>query len=153
MKMEINSADKKRKIVLENFSNPQKQVDYQKLKEIGEQWKIKPFIFRNSEGNCGDVLYLIARIKEGRISEIYFSGQKACLVTISFSNIICSYLEGKSLEESKKIVENCENMFCGKEYFLEKYPNLILFSDIKNFSNRLSCIKLVTKGLVCSLFE
>ena len=142
-----NFTTEKRKIILDNFCHPSKQIELEKLKEISNKTKTPFFTFRNLEGICGDVLHLFVRLESNCIKEVYFSAQQSCLITISSSNIICSYLEKKDLESSQKMIINCQKMLKGEEYFLEDYPNLKVFSDITNFPHRFECINLVVKGL------
>ena len=145
------SVDDRRKIILDNFKNPAKQLSLTDLKELSEKWKIPFLTFRNLEDGCGDTLHLLVRLENNRIEKIYFAGQESCLITVSSSNILCSYLEGKDWETGWKIVNNLQTMLKGEDYYLDDYPSLKVFSDITHFSHRLGCINLVIKIVIEAL--
>jgi nitrogen fixation protein NifU and related proteins len=147
------SVDDRRKIILDNFKNPDKQLSLTTLKELNEKWKIPFLTFRNLEDGCGDILHLLVRLKNNCIEKIYFAGQQSCLITVSSSNILCSYLEGKDRETGRKIITNFQAMLKGENYCLDDYPLLKVFSDITHFSHRLGCINLVVKALIDSLYS
>jgi len=147
------SVNDRRKIILDNFKNPTKQLSLTDLKELSEKWKIPFLTFRNLEDGCGDTLHLLVRLENSRIEKIYFAGQKSCLITVSSSNILCSYLEGKNRETSQKIITNFQSMLRGEKYCLDDYPLLKVFSDITNFAHRLGCINLVVKAVASNLYS
>jgi nitrogen fixation NifU-like protein len=141
------SPEEKRKIILDNFRFPTKQVELEKLKEISQECQVPFFTFRNSAGSCGDILHLLVKIKGSLIEKICFAGQQSCLITVSSSNILCSYLEGRSLETGREIITNCQNMIKGEEYFLDNHPNLKVFYDITHFPHRVECLNLVMRAM------
>jgi len=145
------SVNERRKIILDNFKNPVKQLTLTNLKELSEKWKIPFLTFRNLEDGCGDILHLLVRLENNRIEKIYFAGQQSCLITVSSSNILCSYLEGKDHKTGWKIINNFRVMLKGEKYCLNDYPLLKVFSDITHFSHRLGCINLVVKAVIGSL--
>jgi len=144
----IYSSEKKRKIILNNYSQPSQQVELTELKKLSTDWKVPFSTFRSLDAGCGDVVHLLIKKKENYLEKCLFSGQEACLITIAAANILCSGLEGKDLDFARKILNNCEAMVEKREYNLENCPDLQVFSDISQFPHRTECIKLVVRGLV-----
>ncbi|CAG8455049.1 21694_t:CDS:2 [Gigaspora margarita] len=142
------SPNEKRKIILDNFNYPTHQLKLEKLKEISQKWQMPFFTFRNQEGNCGDILHLLIKKQSNCLEKIYFSGQESCLLTISSSSILFSYLEKKNLEVGRKIIVNFQRMIKGENYFLDDYPHLKVFSDLPKFPHRQECKKSSEKGAV-----
>jgi len=143
----LYSPEKKRKIVLNNYSHPSQQVELAKLKKISTDLQISFSTFRSLNAGCGDILHLLLKKKDNYLEKCLFSGQQSCLITIAVANILCSCLEGKDLDFARKILNNCEAMVEKKEYNLDKCPDLQVFSDISKFPHRVECIKLVVRGL------
>ncbi|CAG8456646.1 27239_t:CDS:10 [Gigaspora margarita] len=113
---------KKRKIILDNYSQPSQQVELAELKK-----------------------------KNNYLEKCLFSGQQSCLITVAAANILCSSLEGKSCQSAQELIINCQNMIEKKEYNLENCPDLQAFSDISKFPHRIECIKLVLRGFIFNL--
>jgi len=143
----LYSPEKKRKIILNNYSCPTQQVELTELKKNGDDLQISFSTFRSLDAGCGDILHLLLKKKDNYLEKCLFSGQQSCLITIAVANILCSCLEGKDLDFARKILSNCEAMVEKKEYNLDKCPDLQVFSDISKFPHRVECIKLVVRGL------
>jgi len=143
----LYSPEQKRKIILNNYSQPSHQVELTELKKLSAEWQVPFATFRSLEAGCGDIIHLLINKKNNYLEECLFSGQQSCLITVDVANILCSCLKEKELNFAKKILNNCETMIEKKEYNLENCPDLQVFSDISQFPHRLECIKLVTRGL------
>ena len=145
----LYSPEKKREIILNNYSHPSQQVELAELRKVSTDLQISFFTFRSLDVGCGDILHLLLKKKDkdNYLEKCLFSGQQSCLITIAVANILCSCLEGKDLDFARKILNNCEAMVEKKEYNLDKCPDLQVFSDISKFPHRVECIKLVVRGL------
>lgn len=143
----VYSQEEKRKIILDNYKYPSKQVKLEELKKISEDWKISYSTFYSLDQGCGDVLHLLVINKKSELKKCFFSAQQSCLITVAFANIICSYLEEKNNQLTHDLLLNCRLMIEKKKYNLTDYPKLEVFSDIANFPNRLECINLVMRGI------
>ena len=144
----LHSPEKKRKIILDNYSHPSKQVELEELKKKSEEWQIPFSTFRSLDAGCGDIIHLLIKKKDNYLERCLFSGQQSCLITVAVANILCSCLENKTLPLAQKILNNCQAMIEKKEYNLENCPDLQAFSDISQFPHRVECIKLVVRGLI-----
>lgn len=51
---------------------------------------------------CGDRLRMDLNVREGRVAEVRFSGE-GCSISQASASMLCEAIEGKSLEEVKKI--------------------------------------------------
>lgn len=143
----IFSPEEKRQIILNNYNYPTKQIELEELKKVSDSWKIPFFSFRSLDQGCGDVFHIIAKKKKNCLEECYFSAQQSCLITVSVANIICSYLAGKKIKEVQELINNCQLMVENREYNLNSYPNLQVFSDMSRFPNRIECVRLVIRGI------
>src|SRR3954469_6857644 len=134
------SPEEKRKIILDNYNYPSKQIELEELKKISENLQIPFSTFHSLDQGCGDVIHLLISQKGDNIEKCFFSAQQSCLITVAFANILCSYLEEKTLKLVRELLNNCQRMVEKKEYNLNGYSNLELFSDISSFPNRVECI-------------
>jgi NifU-like protein involved in Fe-S cluster formation len=143
----IYSSEEKRKILLNNYSQPNKQVDFEELKKISFDWKTPFLTVRSLDEGCGDVLYLLI-IKQGNyLQKCLFSGQQSCLITTATTNILFSCLEKKDLKIAQELIDNCQKMIEKKDYNLNNCPDFQVFSDISQFPHRIECVKLVIRGI------
>jgi NifU-like protein involved in Fe-S cluster formation len=147
----IYSPEEKRRVILDNYNYPTKQIKLEELKKVSDGWKFPFSTFRSLDQGCGDVIHLLLRKKGDGIESCYFSAQKSCLVTISVTNIICSYLEGMKNKTAQELIDNCWLMLENKEYNLNDYPKLQVFNDISRFPNRLECVRLVIRAVTKTL--
>ena len=112
------------------------QIYQEELKEIYKNPKHKGKIYdataRIQEQNpiCGDNINLQLKVENGIIKEAKFDGS-ACAVSVLSSEKLLDYIEGKSVEEAKKI---------NQEKLLE-----ILKIDVS--MSRIRCATLVLKAL------
>jgi len=141
------SPKEKRKIILNNFNNPIKQVALAELKKISESYQIPFATFHSLEGGCGDIIHLLIVKKNNYFEKCLFSAQQSCLITVAAANILCSFLEKKDLSFGRKILNNCQVMIEGKSYNLDNFSDFKVFSDIFRFPHRVECLKLVIRGI------
>src|SRR4051794_6019349 len=137
----VYSPEEKRKILLDNFSNPSQQVELAELEKISKSCQVPFATFRSLEAGCGDIIHLLILKKDNYLKKCLFSTQESCLVTIAAANILCSNLEGKTFQFAQTIIKNCQNMIENKGYNLDKCPNFQIFSDISQFPHRIECIR------------
>ena len=143
----LYSPEEKRKIILNNYSQPSQQLELEELKKKSGKWQVPFSTFRSLDTGCGDILYLLIVIKDNYLEKCFFSGQQPCIITVAAANILLSSLEGKKISFARKILNNCEAMIGKKKYNLENCPSLEVFSDISRFPNRLECVRLVVRGV------
>ncbi|MDR1670856.1 MAG: hypothetical protein LBR43_04015 [Spiroplasmataceae bacterium] len=143
----FHSPEQKRKILLNNYSNPGKQVEFEKLKKISTDWKTPFLTVRSLDEGCGDTLHLLL-VKEGDcLKKCLFSGQQSCLITVAATNILLSSIEEKKLCSVKNLIDNCQKMLTGENYNLNNCSDFQVFSDISQFPHRIECVKIVVRGI------
>lgn len=141
------SPEQKRKILLNNYSNPNKQVYFEELKKISSDWKTPFLTVRSLDEGCGDVLHLLLIKQNNYLKKCLFSGQQSCLITTAATNILFSCLEDKDLKFAQELTDNCQKMIEKKDYNLKNCPDFQVFSDITQFPHRIECVKLVIRGI------
>jgi len=144
----LYSPEEKRRIILDNYTHPSKQVELEELKKKSAEWQVSFLTFRSLEEGCGDTIHLLIKKKDNYLEKCLFSGQQSCLITVAVANILCSCLENKTLPLAQKILNNCQAMIEKKEYNLENCPNLQAFSDISRFPHRVECVRLVVRAII-----
>jgi len=58
--------------------------------------------YEDSNPLCGDVIRMDLNVKDGRIEQVRFSGH-GCSISQAAASMLCESIEGKPLEEVKKI--------------------------------------------------
>ena len=137
-----------KKIILNHYSFPTKQVNFEELQKISRSWQVPFFTFRSIEQGCGDVLHLLVKKEGGCLEKCLFSASQSCLITIAAANIFCESCEGKNKDFIQNLTNNCQAMLEGKKYNLDICPDLQAFSDLVKFPNRLECLQIVIRGMV-----
>lgn len=119
----------KREIILDNYQNPQNRglVDNNDYITINS----------NNE-SCIDNLDIQYKVENGIITDIHFDGE-ACAISTSATSIMIKSIKGKSIEETKKLLENYENMLEEKEYDKELLKELNVYEEIYLQPNRKKC--------------
>lgn len=138
------NQEEKRKIIIENFNNPVKQISLVELKKKANNSQL--FFFR-SLGNCGDIIYLFVETENNFIKKIFFATDgQACYLTVASANIFCSWMEKKTVQEVKNEIVNVESMLEEKNYQLT-CSLLEIFSNLNKFSSRLECVNLIIRSV------
>ena len=91
--------------------------------------------------SCGDEIKLEAKISNGKIQDLAFSGQ-GCAISQSSTSIMIDLIKGKSVDEAKKIISVFMKMI--KEGKLTKKERELLgdalaFENIANMPARVKC--------------
>ena len=117
----------RREIILDNYGDPMNRG----LIEDDSYLKTRT----NSE-SCIDDLNFIMKVEDGIIKDIRFDGE-ACAISTSATSIMIRSLIGKTVEETKKLLENYQNMINDKEYDKELLGELNVYDNIQ--PNRKNC--------------
>lgn len=127
----------KRSIILEHYQNP-------KNKGIFEDDQYHRVNMNNE--SCIDEVNLMAKIENDKIIDIHFDGE-ACAICTSATSIMIETLIGKTIEESKSIIENYKKMIDEQEYDSEILEQAIVYDDIYRQPNRKKCALLSWWGM------
>lgn len=134
----------KRSIILDHYENPRN-------KQLVDD---DSYIFLNMNNtSCIDEVNVQVKINDtGIIEDIRFDGE-ACAMCTSSASIMTETLIGKSIEEVKKILINCNNMIDEKEYDPKILEQAIVYDDVYKQPNRKKCVLLPWWGVEKALEE
>ena len=96
--------------------------------------------------SCIDEVHLMVKIEKEKIVDAYFDGE-ACAICTSSTSIMIDTLLGKTVEETKKIIENFGNMIDEKEYDEDLLEQATVYDDISRQPNRKKCALLGWWGM------
>lgn len=127
----------KREIILQHYQNPKNKGLVKKDGYI--------YVNMNNE-SCIDEVHLMVKIENDKIVDAYFDGE-ACAICTSSTSIMIDTLLGKTVEETKKIIENFGNMIDEKEYDEDLLEQATVYDDISRQPNRKKCALLGWWGM------
>lgn len=81
-----------REIILDHYQNPRNRGTLDP----------NDYTYEDSNPLCGDEVRIDVRVKDDKVDEVAFSGQ-GCAISQASASILMELVEGKSLEEVKKI--------------------------------------------------
>ena len=81
-----------REIILDHYQNPRNRGTLDP----------NDYTYEDSNPLCGDEVRIDVRVKDGKVDEVAFSGQ-GCAISQASASILMELVEGKSLDEVKKI--------------------------------------------------
>ena len=127
-------------IILDYARNPQFQgeIPDATIKEDGKNL------------SCGDEITLYLKIENNIVKEAKFSGH-GCIVSQSSAALLCETIEGKTLEDTKKILDEVEKMAQGEEFNEDLIGNVAIYSEISKFPVRVKCFTLAWHTLENSI--
>ena len=130
--------DMKRSIILDNYQNPRNrgipsEEDYIKINSNNE--------------SCIDNIDIYVKIKDNIIEDVKFEGE-ACVIAISSTSILTEMIKGKTLEDTKKILDNYFNMIEEKEYDSSLLGEATVYNDIYKQPSRKTCSTLFARGIL-----
>jgi len=89
---------------------------------------------------CGDKFILYPGLKEGKIEKMHFHGF-GCAISKASTSVLVKHLEGKSLAEAERVIEDFLQLVRGKGISpLEK--DFEAFSAAQSFPARMTCATL-----------
>ena len=121
-----------KEIILEHYRNPCGRVPLKRVDYKAEG--MNPL--------CGDEVKLGLQIKNGKIERVYLEAH-GCSISVASSSMLAQILEGKTLEEAKKISNHLKDMMHNK--IKEKNGNKIDLGDleslegVRKFPVRIKC--------------
>lgn len=116
-------------VILDHYRNPRNQgvLEDPDLKGHG----VNPL--------CGDDVEIWIKLDQNKIETIKSTG-KGCAISQASLSMMGEALQGKTLEEGRKIAEAFKKaMLEGGDLHLEEYPDLEAFEGVKKFPVRIKC--------------
>lgn len=127
----------KRSIILDHYQSPRNKG------LIDDDTYIK--INMNNE-SCIDEINLMIKLDDKKIKDIRFDGE-ACAICTSATSIMIETLIGKSIEETKQIIDNYYNMIDEHDYDANVLEQAVVYDDIYRQPNRKKCALLPWWGV------
>ena len=127
----------KREIILEHYQNPKNKG------LVNDDNYIK--VNMNNE-SCIDEINVMAKVLDDKIIDIRFDGE-ACAMCISSASIMVDTLIGKTISETREILQNFLNMIDEKEYNSNILQEAIVYNDTYKQPNRKKCVLLPWWGI------
>lgn len=96
--------------------------------------------------SCIDDITVQARFENGRIEDVRFDGE-ACTVSTASTSILTELVEGKTIEEAKKIIDNYFKMIHGEPFDEELLEAAVAFEGVAKQPNRIGCATIGWRAL------
>lgn len=131
------SFEQKREIIMSNYLKPSFKKDVQNK-------KIESF-----SNSCGDYLEADYIVENKILKDLHFNGN-GCAYFISSANLLCKYINNKTIDESLYFIDLFEKNIAGKPLSNEeknKLGELLVFDNVNQHANRLDCVQMLSKPL------
>ena len=119
-----------RQIIMDHYENPQYKMTPSNKVEYKQ--------FHMASSNCIDDIIVYALEKNGKIESCYWDGT-ACTISTSSTDIMCSLVIGKSLEEAQYIIDQYNNMIHEEKYDESVLDEAIVFMNTSKQAARIKC--------------
>lgn len=127
-----------RSIITSNATKPHKMVS-----ELGSNHIIQ----KTKSTSCSDEYDVAIKIEDDKIVSAMFKGH-GCSISKSSLNLICSYIENKSIDEAKELISNYKSMITGKEFNTGGLEDLIAFENVHQYLNRVGCASMGASAIL-----
>lgn len=126
-----------REIIMDNYSYPH----HKQLKDDAD------YDSRHmASDSCIDDITVQARICDGKVQDVRFDGE-ACTISTASTSILTQLVEGKTVEEARKIIDNYFHMIHGEPYDPEVLEDAVAFEGVARQPNRINCATIGWKAL------
>jgi len=90
---------------------------------------------------CGDEVTVEVKVEGDRLADIAYSGS-GCSISQSSASMMTEAVEGKSIEETRKLIGDFTAMMRGGEIDSEELGDLEALSGVRQFPVRIKCATL-----------
>ncbi len=120
-----------KEIIIEHYQHPKNNghIEHPDAKSDG------------SNPLCGDEIAMELKFDGDRIKGVMFTGN-GCSISQSAASLLTEAIKGKTIEETKKIMDEYRNMLAGKDYNADLLGDLEALSDVKKYPARIKCASL-----------
>ena len=132
-----------RSIITSNATKPHKMTI-----DLGSDHIVK----KTKSTSCSDEYDVAIKIENNKIVSAKFKGH-GCSISKSSLNLICSYIEDKSIDEAIKLIMNYKAMITGNEYKEDELEDLIAFENVHQYLNRVGCASMGATAILQILEE
>lgn len=120
-----------KEIIIDHYQHPRNHghVDHPEARADG------------SNPLCGDEISMELVFDGDTLKDVRFDGS-GCSISQSAASLITEAIKGKTMEETRKIVEEYKNMLAGKGHDADLLGDLEALSDVNKYPARVKCASL-----------
>lgn len=126
-----------RSIIMDHYENPQ-----YKREPMDNSYKS----IHMDSTNCVDDILVYVKEENGKIVDSCFTGV-ACTISTASTDIMCSLMIGKSVEEAEYILKQYMNMIHEEDYDESVLDEAIVFMNTSKQAARIKCATIGWDGL------
>ena len=126
-----------RSIIMDHYENPQ-----YKREPMDNSYKS----IHMDSTNCVDDILVYVKEENGKIVDTCFTGV-ACTISTASTDIMCSLMIGKSVEEAEYILKQYMNMIHEEDYDESVLNEAIVFMNTSKQAARIKCATIGWDGL------
>ncbi|AVN60932.1 iron-sulfur cluster assembly scaffold protein [Mesoplasma florum] len=127
-----------RKILMKHFTEPE---------NLGLKNITNAIIKDAKSQTCADEMKIEILVENNIFKEINFEGT-ACAVATSSADIFINLIKNKSLEDTKKIIDQYQNFLnTGNLSEIDLLEDLVVFKNINKQKNRILCANLAIEAI------
>lgn len=127
-----------RQIIMDHYENPQHKVTPNDIS--------KYVTIHMDSTNCIDDIVIYLLVEDEVVKDCSFSGV-ACTISTASTDIMCSLVIGKSLDDAKYIIEQYKKMIHEEEYDDSVLDEAIVFMNTSKQAARIKCATIGWDGL------
>ena len=104
---------------------------------------------------CGDHYNIRLEVEDGIIKKIMFDGT-GCAISKASASVMTTLLEGKTLEEARKIFEDFHYVITSDvntEIDFDRYGKIAVFAGVREFPSRIKCANLAWHTMLEAIDE
>ncbi len=131
-----------REIILDHYTHPRNRG----------RLDAADIVVEGANPSCGDEISLYARVEDGVIREIRFEG-RGCSISQASASMMTERVCGKTLEETKALIEAFRGMMQGKPADEAVLGDLMALQGVRRFPVRVKCATLAWVALLQGLAE
>ena len=132
-----------RSIIMDHYENPQ-----YKREPMDNSYKS----LHMDSTNCVDDILVYVKEENGKIVDTCFTGV-ACTISTASTDIMCSLMIGKSVEEAEYILKQYMNMIHEENYDESVLDEAIVFINTAKQAARIKCATIgydALEGIICN---
>lgn len=130
-----------RQLIMDHYEHPHNKREEPEYKKQ-----------RVSTDSCIDDLTIQAKINNGVIEDVAFTGT-ACTIATASTSIMTDLLIGKTLEEAEIIITEYNKMIHLKDYDEALLEGAVAFKNVGRQANRIHCATLGWRGIEALIEE
>lgn len=124
-----------RQVIMDHYKNPRNKGLVGNLPKV----HIK-------NPSCGDDIYIEAEVVDGVVKHIHHNGS-GCSICCSSASVLSETLEGKTVDEALRLIQEFFDMMTGKDDPDEDLEEALVYQGVSKFPARIKCATLSWKAL------